>query len=129
LVLDEGESLAGLVGEVPDWCEVHESEGFVVAQRPYETFYYDVDVYSADAAGRRLTAQAIEPATRTLTAAAWKSIPSSYVLCEKDAAVPPPLQETMAGHTGEVVRLDTGHSPFLARPAELAALLRQLASG
>jgi hypothetical protein len=46
------------------------------------------------------------------------------VVCEQDQAIPVAAQEAMSGRAGTVLRLDTGHSPFLAAPAELAALLR-----
>lgn len=67
------------------------------------------------------------------TGASWKTIPSSYLLCENDRAIPPQAQEAMIdaakeeGANVEVVRLDSGHSPFLSRPKETVAWIRRVA--
>jgi pimeloyl-ACP methyl ester carboxylesterase len=59
-----------------------------------------------------------------LTKAAWRSIPSTYVIGERDAAIPPAMSKLFAGRAAEVIRLDTSHSPFLSQPRETGALLR-----
>jgi pimeloyl-ACP methyl ester carboxylesterase len=53
-----------------------------------------------------------------------------YVRTSKDRAVTPRLQDAMLAKTpcGEVITLNTSHTPFFAAPAELAATLIQLAS-
>jgi pimeloyl-ACP methyl ester carboxylesterase len=68
--------------------------------------------------------QSTSSLTQPLSRAAWRELPSTYVVCEQDQAIPVEAQEAMSGRAGTVLRLDTGHSPFLAAPAELAALLR-----
>lgn len=52
--------------------------------------------------------------------AAWRDVPSTYVLCTDDQIVSPVNQREMAGHAGELIELDTDHSPFLSCPGELA---------
>lgn len=54
---------------------------------------------------------------------AWKSSPSTYVLCTGDRAIPPEAQRWMAARADEVVEFPTDHCPFLSRPRELAELL------
>lgn len=67
------------------------------------------------------------------TAASWKNIPTSYLLCEKDMAIPAAGQEAMTdavkatGAEIEVTRIDAGHSPFLSKPDETVAWLRRVA--
>ena len=56
-------------------------------------------------------------------APAWKSIPSTYVVCSEDGALPPAAQREMATRAEAVVELPTDHSPFLTRPVELASLI------
>jgi pimeloyl-ACP methyl ester carboxylesterase len=56
--------------------------------------------------------------------AAWHTIPSTYVIGEQDAAIPYAMRERFAARAGSVARMDTSHSPFLSRPGETAALLR-----
>lgn len=49
------------------------------------------------------------------------TVPKMYLLCEKDQTVLPALQEKMArvGKFDKVVRLDSGHAPFLSVPGEM----------
>jgi pimeloyl-ACP methyl ester carboxylesterase len=56
-------------------------------------------------------------------AAAWRSIPSTYVVCTEDGALPVTAQREMATRADAVVEWPTDHSPFLTRPRELAALI------
>lgn len=60
--------------------------------------------------------------------AAWHTVPSAYVITEQDRSPAVELQERMAGRAKVVHRLPTSHSPFLSRPAELAALLDSIAT-
>jgi len=52
-------------------------------------------------------------------------VASTYVLLERDEALPPAYQREQARNAGvdEIVPFDSGHSAFASRPAELAALL------
>jgi pimeloyl-ACP methyl ester carboxylesterase len=54
-----------------------------------------------------------------------QGLPSSYVLLERDEALPPALQRELArtAGAGEVLPFDAGHSAFASRPRELAELL------
>jgi len=56
-------------------------------------------------------------------------LPTTYILLERDATLPPELQLEQAREAGvdEVVRFDSGHSAFAAKPRELAELLLRLA--
>ncbi|WP_222721337.1 alpha/beta fold hydrolase [Actinomadura sp. HBU206391] len=124
--LDVGESLLGAAGGTgPEWWDVHEAQGHIEVLRPQEVFYGDLDADTAAAAAARLGYQSLRSVTQPLTAAAWRTVPSTYVVAERDAAIPVPVQEAMAHRAQVVRRLDTSHSPFLARPAVLADLLRE----
>ncbi|KAJ4369969.1 hypothetical protein N0V83_005733 [Neocucurbitaria cava] len=67
------------------------------------------------------------------TAASWKEIPTSYLLCEDDQAIPAAGQEAMIagvkdlGGVIEVTRLKASHSPFLSRPEETVEWIRRAA--
>ena len=54
---------------------------------------------------------------------AWHDIPSTYVICTADRAIPPSLQRHFAARAGSAVEWPTDHSPFLTRPADVAALI------
>ena len=60
--------------------------------------------------------------------ASFASGPKSYVVCTEDRMIPAVDQEAMAAGLSDVVRIATGHSPFLSTPAELAAHLSRMAS-
>jgi pimeloyl-ACP methyl ester carboxylesterase len=123
--LDIGESLIGAAGGVPPaWWDVHDAEGYVDPLRPAEVFYSDVDPDTARGAVARLDHQSLASLGQRLTRAAWRTIPSTYVVCEQDEAIPVWAQESMAERAGRVLRMATSHSPFLSRPAQLAGVLR-----
>ena len=67
------------------------------------------------------------------TAASWKEIPTSYLLCEDDLAIPAPGQEAMTsgvkemGGEIEITRIKVGHSPFLSKPDETVEWIRRVA--
>ncbi len=124
--LDAGESLAGLLGggPPPDWWDVHPDEGYVDALRPKEIFYADVDDAVANAAIARISHQGLAALATPITKAGWHTIPSTYVVCGQDQAIPVAAQEAMSQRSKKVMRLDSSHSPFLSRPQELADILR-----
>ena len=126
-VLDEGESLlSALDGEIPDWISVSEDGASSSVVRPAEVFYADVDDGVASTSADRLGHQSIASFSAELTAAAWREVASTYVLCEQDRAIPPPAQEAMAQRTGTVHRLDSSHSPFLSMPERLAGIIESV---
>jgi pimeloyl-ACP methyl ester carboxylesterase len=61
-----------------------------------------------------------------VTAAAWRGIPSTYVITEQDKGVLPSVQRTMSDRATDVVSWDTSHSPFASRPELVADLLERL---
>jgi pimeloyl-ACP methyl ester carboxylesterase len=122
--LDVGDSLLGSVGgQPPPWWEVHETH--IVATAPEQVFYNGVPPELTAQAVARLRLQSRSSVEQPLTRAAWREVPSTYVVCEQDQAIPVFAQEAMAARAGTVLRLDAGHSPFLSKPAELAAMLRE----
>jgi hypothetical protein len=54
----------------------------------------------------------------------------TYILCKEDQAAPPAFQEHMAGVGGyEVVRVKSGHSPFLSIPGEIVTIVEGVVGG
>jgi pimeloyl-ACP methyl ester carboxylesterase len=125
-MLDAGESLlAAAGGTPPPWWEVHERH--IVARTPEEVFYNDLDPATASATAARLGLLSRAATETPLTRAAWHDIPSTYVVCERDAAIPSFAQEGMAQRAGTVVHLDAGHSAAMSRPQDVAAVVRTAA--
>ncbi|MFD9007631.1 MULTISPECIES: alpha/beta hydrolase [unclassified Streptomyces] len=57
---------------------------------------------------------------------AWRHTPSTYVVCTKDQAIEPGLQEVMARRCSDTRFWPTGHSPFISRPDLVINLIREL---
>ncbi|MEV4496371.1 alpha/beta hydrolase [Micromonospora arborensis] len=127
---DVGDSLFSTAGGVaPPWWEVHEQsdlkgKGHIVPAQPREVFYGDVEPEIAEQAIAQLGLQSWASTQQPLTEAAWRTIPSTYIICEADNALPPFAQELMSKRAERVLRMNSSHSPFLSQPAELAALIR-----
>lgn len=69
-----------------------------------------------------------------LTFAGYKEIPSSYLLCEEDAAGPPSFQRDMiamiedaSGREVDVTSIQSGHFPMLRAEKETVAWVLELA--
>jgi pimeloyl-ACP methyl ester carboxylesterase len=92
------------------------------AEAARATLYNDCDPEDARAAFARLRPQA--RAGAWLPRAEWADVPATYVVTGDDRALSPEWQrEAAAASRLPTVELDGGHSPFLARPEELALLL------
>ncbi|GGO02577.1 alpha/beta hydrolase [Micromonospora parathelypteridis] len=129
--IEVGESLLSSAGgSPPPWWKIHQDTGtYVEALNPTEVFYGDVDPEIARQAVTQLGYQSYSSKTQEQTNAAWHTVPSTYVICEADNALPPFAQEHFANRAGRVVRMTTSHSPFLSQPTALARLIRdELAS-
>jgi pimeloyl-ACP methyl ester carboxylesterase len=75
----------------------------------------------------RLGPQAMDELQGQASRAAWRDVPSTYVVCTEDRGVPPSLQRALARRATEVVEWPTSHSPFLSRPELVVDLLAGLA--
>ncbi|MCZ2828876.1 alpha/beta hydrolase [Modestobacter sp. VKM Ac-2986] len=92
---------------------------------PRAMFFQDVPDDLAEESLARLGPQSLRSCTDALTAAGWHTIPATYLVCERDGALPVELQEQLALRSGTVRRLPSGHSPHLSMPGELAAVLTE----
>jgi pimeloyl-ACP methyl ester carboxylesterase len=90
--------------------------------RARELFYGDSDDETAAAAVARLRPLGYD-GSKPEAEPAWKQIPSTYVVCTGDQAIPPAAQRAMADQADDVVEWPTDHSPWLTRPDKIAQLL------
>lgn len=100
-----------------------EGTAVIESSQAVAAFYDCCDASVADQAVRRLRPFPA-PAVSAQTVAAWKSIPSTYVICKRDGAISPQAQEAMSMRANLVKELDTDHSPMLSTPTETAAIIR-----
>jgi pimeloyl-ACP methyl ester carboxylesterase len=129
-MLDVGESLLdAMQHKLPDWIELDEPAGRHIARRCEEVLYGDCASTVAAGAAARLSWQSVAALATPQTQAAWRSLPSTYLICEEDRAVPPPAQEAMAARATNVRRVPASHSPFLSRPKEVSEIVLQALRG
>lgn len=66
------------------------------------------------------------------TYAAWKKVPSTYLYCLQDAAIPIAIQrmmveETARGYSFATETVDASHSPFYTVPDKVAEAIQRAA--
>jgi pimeloyl-ACP methyl ester carboxylesterase len=130
--LDEGESVSRTrSGEgLPDTrlaeaMRVEQATGEVTVEPTLgaQLLYGDAPPEVATAAMARL-----RPVSRMLfrgvpDAIAWRTVPSTYVVCTADQAVHPERQRAMAASATRIVEWPCGHSPAATRPEAVADLI------
>ena len=128
-MLEPGQSLLGLRNGVePEWWITSEDGRTLLPGDPEHVFYADCDPAVAERAAAALVPHRKDVFSQELRSAAWRTVPSTYVVCERDIAIPPSLQELMAARAGTVSRIDSSHSPFLSRPDEVTAIIQETLS-
>ena len=88
----------------------------VLADALADTFLQDCDAEVQDAARTRAAGQSLAVLEAPVQAAAWKAVPSTYVVCADDRGTPADRQRRFAQRATHVVELDAGHHPFLSQP-------------
>ncbi|KAJ4378913.1 hypothetical protein N0V86_005789 [Didymella sp. IMI 355093] len=130
-MIDEGTSLHEMAGgEYPPWYDIN---GLYVKVKKPEVMYNGLSKDEQAYWFSQLQTHSLATLEAPTLGASWKTIPSSYLICEQDLAIPVPIQEMMIngakekGARVEVSRLDTGHSPYLTMPKETVAWIRTVA--
>ncbi len=132
---DENPELAGTMTIGPELLAalVHDDDGssHIDPAAAPAAFYHDCDPEVTENALRHLRPMTVpigaDPSVPA-PPAAWKSIPSTYVVCTDDRTIAPESQRMMAANADAVVEWDTSHSPMLSRPDLVADLLADLAA-
>jgi len=131
---DEGEKLtAGSEKFAPpplNSALVPDSAGFLYVDRAkfHEDFCADLP-----AAAARVMAATQKPVSgtvfdATVSGAAWKNIPSWYIVGTEDRAINPEFERFLAKRMGaKTTEIKSSHVPFLSHPAEVARLIEQAA--
>ncbi len=131
---EPGETVGGLLGKFPS-----AALGTALASDPASFLYIDRakfhHVFAEDvpeeetsimaAAQKPVAASAFGESTLS---AAWKTIPSWYVVTTLDHAVNPELQRFMAKRMGaQTTEVKASHVPFLSQPLEIAKVIKAAA--
>jgi pimeloyl-ACP methyl ester carboxylesterase len=141
LMLDVGESCSQSIPDPPDGVAVQESElgpamqfsddGTSVTVDPVigrDAFYADCSDADIDWAISRLGPHPAIALQQPVPVAAWRDVPSTYVVCSDDRAIPPWIQRVFAERATNSVVWPTSHSPFLSQPDLVVDLLATLAT-
>lgn len=123
-----------MLGNQPlPWFIISDSETRVNPNTPEEIFYNDLSADEAKKSIDTLKHHSYKAFATKLTYPAYKHIPTTYHLCNKDNAIPLFVQEKMVedaralGVTIETETFDASHSPFLSLPNEVVASCRKAA--
>ncbi|KAJ5564940.1 hypothetical protein N7513_001182 [Penicillium frequentans] len=127
-----GESLiSALGGKAPDW-HLHDVEtDTVTAADPVGRFFHDVP--DGEEWAKKLGPHSWFTKRVPASSAAYLTIPSSYLLCEHDEAIPLAAQQWMVdrarekGALFETETIATGHTPWLVLTDEVATYIRRQA--
>ncbi|GFG55001.1 hypothetical protein CQY20_16665 [Mycolicibacterium agri] len=123
--LEVGESILGVVGVAPSWWIIDDDT--VTAKDPLSLFFHDVPRESAEQAIARLKPFTLKATNQALTAAAWHTIPSTYIVAEHDRAIPDG-QDHFAKRATYRRQLPSGHVPQLSMPLSLTKLILEATS-
>ena len=135
-VLDEGETVVSLLQSMPP-ADTLLSKAMIIGdgvstidpELAHGAFYGRCDPMATPANIARLCPQPLATFSQPVIAAAWKTIPSTYVRCTADEAIHITHQDLMAARCTNVITLDTDHSPFSSMPVETAEILARIARG
>lgn len=99
---------------------------FIAPEHAAQVFYPDVDPQEAERWAANLR-PGHTGGSVIVEAAAWRSRPSTYVVCTDDPILLVDGQRAVAQRMGaDVVEMPGDHSPMVARPRELADILEAL---
>lgn len=121
-----GESLSSFGGEGPAPFLDIDPAGGTFTVRPETlggTFLQDCDPEIQREAAGRTARQSLAVLGQPVRSAAWRQVPTTYLVCAEDRGTPADRQREYARRAGRVVEIDAGHHPFLSRPAPVRDLV------
>ncbi|KAF7193763.1 putative hydrolase R7 [Pseudocercospora fuligena] len=134
-IIPEGQTLISAFGgnDLP-WFRVSEDKMEVWPEGAAEICYNDLSKEEQDAAVAKLAPQSYQVMHSPVTYAAWRDVPSTYLYCTLDNAIPLQIQKMMVEEIAKGVNISTesveaGHSPFIGKPKETAEAIRRAAGG
>ncbi|HXM46411.1 MAG TPA: alpha/beta hydrolase [Pyrinomonadaceae bacterium] len=107
-----------------------DTAGFVYIDRAQFHDVFAKDVPATEARVMAATQKPIKGSAfgESVPQAAWKTIPSWYIVAQEDQALNPNLQRFFAKRIGaKTTEIKSSHVPFISHPAEVARLIEQAA--
>jgi pimeloyl-ACP methyl ester carboxylesterase len=121
-----GQSLSSFGGEEPGPFLEIDLEGGTFTVRPEalaETFLQDCDPEIQRQAIHKTALQSLTVLEQPVQSAAWKQVPSTYLVCAQDRGTPAERQREFSARAASVVELNAGHHVFLSQPAAIRDLI------
>ena len=130
----ETESLAGVFGGTLPPFLTKEANDLLVWTDPIDHMYNDLDADEAQWADKLRVVHSSTAQHTPLNVAkvAWRIIPLTYIVCEKDQGLPSFLQDMMIGRVEaegipvKQYRVAASHSPFLSMPDKVAGIIQEV---
>ncbi|MCX5238236.1 alpha/beta hydrolase [Streptomyces prunicolor] len=133
---DKGESVNTLIADPPPGAPVPPIlppvDGFLFLDREKFAASFAGDLPAADAQflADSQVPWGVAALAGAVTEPAWQTKPSFYLVATDDRMIPPPAQRLMAERAGATVTETGGsHAVYVSKPAEVAAFIKQAASG
>jgi len=131
---DKGESVETLIQNAPPGAPVPPilapRDGFLLLDKDRfaASFAADVEATKAEFMADSQVPWGVRALGGTVTAPAWKSKPSWYLVATEDKMIPPPAQRFMSKRAGStVVEAQGSHAIYVSQPKAVAALIAQAA--
>ncbi|KAL9106352.1 MAG: hypothetical protein Q9227_008621 [Pyrenula ochraceoflavens] len=132
----KGKSLLSMLeGGLPPYLYPHpDDSSFFMIKDPHETFYNDVSRADSEPWTSTFRPQSASVFASNVESVAWEHVPCTYIFCEKDQGIYPPVQETMvegakssSKYPWKVVRLASSHSAWLSNASAVINVIRETA--
>src|SRR6266849_6484390 len=131
---DKGESVGTLIKDPPSGAPVPPilppQDGFLFLDKAKfpASFAADVDADPAAFMASSQVPWGVEALGGTITAPAWKTKPSWYLLSTEDKMIPPPAQRMMSKRAGStVIEVAGSHAVYVSQPKQVAAFIERAA--
>ncbi|KAL9620499.1 MAG: hypothetical protein Q9160_004968 [Pyrenula sp. 1 TL-2023] len=132
----KGKSLLGMFTDgTPEYlAPCPDDPSFLIIKDPHQTFYNDLTEEESEPWTSTMRPQAAAIFASEVESVAWEHVPCTYIFCEKDQGVYPPVQEMMiegakatSKYPWRVVRLANSHSAWLSNAAAVVRVIREAA--
>jgi len=132
---DKGESVQSLIQNPAPGAPVPPilppQDGFLLLDQSKfaASFAADVDERTANFMAASQVPWGVNALAGEVTAPAWKTKPSWYLVASDDRMIPPPAQRAMATRAGaKVTEVPGSHAVYVSRPQDVAALIAKAAA-
>lgn len=130
-IIPKGATLISAFGgnDLP-WFRVSEDKLEVNPATPEDVFYNGLSHEQIADAMNDLKPHSYQVMHSPLTYEGWRHVPTTYLYCSQDAAIPPHIQKLMVEETAKGVDIRTetceaGHSPMINRAEDVAAAIKR----